>query len=153
MRVRLAVLGVAFAVLLVPAPASADCIHVVTPGESLTSIAATDGLSIDSLAAANGLSSAAELITGTCLSIPPQSGAALPQSAPAAPGAASSTGSAGGSYVVQPGDTLTAIAARAGMTVSELAAANGINPTAPLLSGSVLALSGGGQAATSASGV
>ena len=47
-----------------------------------------------------------------------------------------------GSYVVQPGDTLSAIAARAGTTVEGLAAANGIDPNGPLLSGSVLSLSG-----------
>ncbi len=35
----------------------------------------------------------------------------------------------GGSYVVQPGDTLSAIAARAGMSVDSLAALNGLNPT------------------------
>jgi LysM repeat protein len=50
--------------------------------------------------------------------------------------------------VVQPGDTLTAIAARAGTTVSQLAAANGINPLQPLLIGTVLRLSGGGSAAS-----
>jgi soluble lytic murein transglycosylase-like protein len=62
----------------------------------------------------------------------------------------SSTGSnaGSGSYVVQPGDTLSAIAARAGTSVSELAATNGIDPNAPLLSGSVLSLSGASAGAT-----
>jgi soluble lytic murein transglycosylase-like protein len=46
--------------------------------------------------------------------------------------------------VVQPGDTLSGIASRAGTTIDQLAAANGLNPLAPLLSGSVLQLSGGG---------
>ena len=45
-----------------------------------------------------------------------------------------------GSYVVQPGDTLTAIAARGGTAVSELAAANGIDPTGVLIAGRVLVL-------------
>jgi LysM repeat protein len=54
----------------------------------------------------------------------------------------SSTGSNMGSYVVQPGDTLSAIAARAGTSVAELAATNGIDPNGPLLSGAVLRLSG-----------
>ena len=53
----------------------------------------------------------------------------------------SPTAADSGSYVVQPGDTLSAIAARAGMSVAELAAANGIDPNAPLLSGAVLRLS------------
>lgn len=158
MRVRFAVLLVTLLAHVVPTAASAGCVHVVTPGESLSSIAAADGLTIDQLAAANGLPSAAELLSGSCLTIPPQGG--TPQgpatavvgdgdddsddtgvagSSPAST-AVSATPS-GGSYVVQPGDTLSAIAARAGMTVSGLAAANGLDPLAPLLSGTVLRLS------------
>jgi N-acetylmuramoyl-L-alanine amidase len=53
-----------------------------------------------------------------------------------------SSSAGGGSYVVQPGDTLSAIAARAGVSVDSLAAANGIDLNGTLLSGSVLSLSG-----------
>jgi soluble lytic murein transglycosylase-like protein len=42
----------------------------------------------------------------------------------------------------EPGDTLSSIATRAGTTVAELAAVNGIDPNGPLLSGAVLTLSG-----------
>jgi soluble lytic murein transglycosylase-like protein len=56
--------------------------------------------------------------------------------------AGSSTAASAGSYVVQPGDTLSAIAERAGTSVAGLAATNGIDPNAPLLSGSVLKMSG-----------
>ena len=45
--------------------------------------------------------------------------------------------------MVQPGDTLSAIAARAGTTVSQLAAANGLDPNGLLIVGTVLGLSGG----------
>jgi N-acetylmuramoyl-L-alanine amidase len=51
-----------------------------------------------------------------------------------------------GAYVVQPGDTLTAIAARAGVTVDQLAAANGLNPNNYLLAGTTLRVGGGSQA-------
>jgi soluble lytic murein transglycosylase-like protein len=44
--------------------------------------------------------------------------------------------------VVQPGDSLTAIAERAGTSVAALAASNGLDANAPLLSGAVLSLSG-----------
>jgi LysM repeat protein len=54
----------------------------------------------------------------------------------------SSASAGGGSYVVQPGDTLSAIAARAGISLDSLAAANGIAPNGTLLAGSVLSLSG-----------
>jgi LysM repeat protein len=56
--------------------------------------------------------------------------------------ATASTPAGGGSYVVVPGDTLSAIAARAGVSVAQLAAANGLDPTHVLLSGTVLHLSG-----------
>jgi LysM repeat protein len=187
MRVRFVVLLLALVGLIAPGVASADCVHVVGPGESLTSIAATDGITIDQLAAANGLSSTAQLLAGNCLTIPPQGGGPQPTgsseapastpvtsgdgdndsddvaAAPAPPpavlgdgdndsddvgasGSTTSTAPSGGSYVVQPGDTLTAIAARAGMSVSQLAAANGINPFARLLIGTVLRLSASASA-------
>jgi LysM repeat protein len=165
MSLRLFLLPMAVtAALVAPSAASADFIHVVAPGESLTSIAAADGLSIDQLAAANGLSPNAFLVAGSGLAIPPQM-AAVGQVAASSPAGSSSAGdgdadgddgaasSAGGpaptasaSYVVQPGDTLSAIAARAGTTVAQLAASNGLNPNAFLLAGSVLRLSGSSAA-------
>jgi LysM repeat protein len=178
MRLRFAVVLLALIALIAPAGASAAFVHVVSPGESLSSIAAADGLSVDQLAAANGISPDTQLVTGTGLQIPPQ-GAGLPQTSPAVGvsagvGGGSATGGDGdadsddaqvedvvsnsasgvsaGAYVVQPGDTLSAIAARAGVSVAELAAANGIDPNGPLLAGAALQLSGsgggGGTAAT-----
>ncbi|HEY2654469.1 MAG TPA: transglycosylase SLT domain-containing protein, partial [Solirubrobacteraceae bacterium] len=49
----------------------------------------------------------------------------------------------GGSYVVRPGDTLSGIAAQAGTTVDQLAAANGISRRNFLLAGTTLTLPGG----------
>src|SRR5262249_27365810 len=57
----------------------------------------------------------------------------------------SGTSSSGGSYVVQPGDTLSAIAARAGTTVAAVAAANGLDPAGILPEGAVLNMSGSGS--------
>ncbi len=174
MRVSFAVLGVVAAALLAPASASADFVHVVGPGESLSSVAAADGLSVQQLAAANGLSPTAQLIAGTGLQIPPQgttvtgvsqSVASPAQSVtagdgdgdgddpagavvtPTAPVNSPTAAVGGGSYVVKPGDTLTAIAARAGMSVAQLAADNGLDPNGFLLAGSVLRLSAAGPAA------
>ena len=180
MRVASAVLVASVVALSLPVAASADCVHVVTQGETLTSVAATDGLTVGQLAIANGLPATAQLVTGSCLQIPPQSGpgassgsslvsassaAAVPVPGTGGDGdgdsddlatsaTAPASGKSGGSYIVQPGDTLSGIATRAGMSMSELAALNGINPLAPLLSGSVLRLSGSvslptGQPATS----
>jgi len=61
-----------------PATAQADYPHVVTPGESLTSIAASDGLTVSALAQANGLSPTAQLVIGQIVQIPPQTVAVGP---------------------------------------------------------------------------
>jgi LysM repeat protein len=151
--------------LIAPATASAYFGHVIAPGESLSSIATADGLSVAQLAAANGLSADAPLVSGQTIQIPPQQGATAVQTTPAsgttgcgdgdgdsddvgcgttasaAPTTTTSTGG-GGSYVVQPGDTLSAIAARAGVSVASLAAANGLDPNGVLVSGTALTLSG-----------
>lgn len=174
MRVPSAVvLLLAGVALVAPDAASASFVHVVAPGESLSSVAAADGLSVQQLAAANGLSTGAQLIVGSAIQIPPQTAsvpitqpsAAAPVTQPtvavgdgdadgddsasaAAPVGSSSPAPGGGSYVVQPGDTLAAIAAQAGISIAQLAAANGIDPNGVLLAGAVLRLSGGGPAAS-----
>ncbi len=127
-----------------PATASAAFQHVVAKGETLSSVAAADGLSVSQLAAANGLSSDSQLITGSLLAIPPQ-GASAGESAASSPATGSSAGtsspvasSGGGVYEVQPGDTLSAVAARLGVSVDSLAAANGLDPSGLLISGTTL---------------
>jgi LysM repeat protein len=151
---------VAAVTLAAPAAAQADFMHTVMPGESLTSIAATDGLTVAQLAAANGISPFTRLIAGSTLAIPPQ-GASVATTASASTsstsvcdgdndaddtgcstGGAASASSAGGSYLVRPGDTLSGIAARAGTTVAALASLNGLNPKHYLLYGTVLRLPG-----------
>jgi LysM repeat protein len=151
MRLRALVPVAAAAMLSVPAAASAAFAHIVAPGESLSSVAASDGLTVEQLAAANGLSPDESLQAGSTLMIPAQSSgtvgseASLEERASSTEATSSSTegaASSTGSYVVQHGDTLSAIAERAGMTVDELATVNGIDPNAPLLSGAALRLSG-----------
>jgi LysM repeat protein len=146
LRFLLLITAAAGALLVLPAAASAYFVHVVAPGESLSSIAAQDGLSVGQLAAANGLSPGAELVSGSTVQIPPQQSSATvaPDASTGWSTTAQSTStSQGGSYVVQPGDTLSAIAARAGVTVDQLATLNGLNPNAYLLSGTALQLPGG----------
>jgi N-acetylmuramoyl-L-alanine amidase len=73
MHVRKIVIPLAaFGLLSVPTSAFAAFVHVVAPGESLSSIAAADGLTVEQLAAANGLPPTAELLAGSQLVIPPQ---------------------------------------------------------------------------------
>lgn len=148
-------LGLAAALsLAVPASANAAFAHVVAPGESLYSVAAADGLSVSQLAAENGVSPDTQLISGSTLLIPPQTSSTVATVSPATTssptedttgtdagetGESTSTSVANG-YLVQPGDTLSAIAARDGVSVDQLAAANGLDPNGLLLSGSSLSL-------------
>jgi LysM repeat protein len=111
--------------------------YVVQPGDTLTAIAARAGMSVARLAANNGLDPNGTLLSGIALRLS-GTGAAPVNSAP----------SVGASYVVQPGDTLTAIAARAGMSVAQLAVNNGLDPNGTLLAGMALRLSGGGGTTT-----
>jgi LysM repeat protein len=110
--------------------------YLVQPGDTLSAIAARAGTSVAALAAANGLNPNGLLISGAVLRLSGSSssaGASVP---------VSTTSVSSGSYRVQPGDTLSAIAARAGMSVAQLAVNNGIDPNGTLLAGSVLSLSG-----------
>jgi LysM repeat protein len=88
--------------------------HVVTAGETLTSIAFRYGTTADALVAANGLSNGDWIYVGQVLNVPDGS-----SPAPAGGGCA-------GSYWVQAGDTLSGIAWQYGITVNALMQANGL---------------------------
>jgi LysM repeat protein len=146
MRIRqLTTAIVVVAAFAAPATAAADVPHTVARGETLTSVAAADGLSVARLAAANGLAPDAQLIAGATLRIPPRGASAASDAASTAPGGATagtSSGTAADGYRVVRGDTLSAIAARHGVTVDELAAANGLDPAGILPAGARLSIPG-----------
>ncbi len=135
------------AALAACSPASASVPHTVQPGETLWSIAAANNFTTDSLAAANGLSPDANVVLGSTIQIPTEGEAA----AALGGGTSSSPGSGApeplGGYTVQPGDTLTAIAGRSGISVQQLAWMNGLDPHQPLLYGTALKLPTGAPGA------
>ena len=100
---------------------------MVAPGDTLSAIAARAGTTGAALAAANGLDANGVLPAGSAIRVSGTSS-----------GSSSSAGLAGEHeqvvgvrrLPVVPGDTLTAIAARAGTTPAALAAANGLSPKA-----------------------
>jgi LysM repeat protein len=146
MRFRLTFTILLTAALVSPSVASASFGHTVAAGETLSSVAAADGLSISELAAANGLSADSQLISGSTLQIPPQGASTAAVPSPTSSGEASS--SATGGYVVQPGDTLSALAQRFGTSVEALAAANGLDPAGVLPAGATLSASGQSSSAS-----
>ncbi len=109
----------------------ANTTYIVQAGDTLTRIAARYGLSLSQLAAANGLGWNSWVYAGQRLIIP--------TSAPLNPAPAPS----GTTYVVQRGDTLVSIAARYGVSVSELATLNGLYWNSWVYVGQRLAIPGG----------
>src|SRR4051794_33840903 len=137
-RIRTTALA-ALAAATFSAPARASVPHTVTEGETLWSIASADGLTPAALAAANGLSQDAHVVLGSTIQVPaPGTPAALGQGAPPV----------AGGYTVQPGDTLSGIAAAAGVSAGQIAWMNGLDAGAPLLAGTALKLPTEAAAAT-----
>ena len=112
--------------------AAAPGTYTVRPGDSLGALAARNHTTVRQLAALNGLDPAKPLLIGKVLRLP-QGGAG--GSTPAAAAGA-------GTYTVRPGDTLSGVAARLGISMRQLAAVNGLDPVKPLLIGKVLRVGG-----------
>jgi LysM repeat protein len=165
-RTPLLTLLLAVTALALPATALADFAHVVAPGESLSSIAAADGITVGELAADNGLSPDTQVVAGSTIEIPPQTaaeaaGVATPvssvtttdesETSVTSTSTTTTTEAPAGGYVVQPGDTLSAIAAQNGISVADLAAANAIDPNGVLVSGTSLSIPGASSTSEPAS--
>jgi soluble lytic murein transglycosylase-like protein len=141
------------AALAVPTGAGAAVAHTVVPGETLWSIAAASNLTTRTVAAYNGLSEDAQVVLGQTIMVPSvaEGATALAAAAPAPSTATTTaTGSAApapmGGYTVRWGDTLSGLAAGAGVSPATLAAANGLDPSGVLLAGTVLKLPTGSPA-------
>jgi N-acetylmuramoyl-L-alanine amidase len=142
MRRAVSVAAVSLGVLLSsPTPATAGALtHTVEPGESLWSIAAANGLGTGSLAAYNGLSEQAQLRLGTTIEVPTTTEATTATAGQPTPTATNSGEDSAGSHVVRWGETLSGIAAAAGVSTEEIAAFNHLDPARPVLAGTVLKL-------------
>ena len=147
--------------LAIPAPGSAPVAQPGSPepatapaplngyrvrlGDTLSAIAAEHGVSLNTLAATNGLDPAKLLVAGTSLRLP-TAGAAATGTAPASPGAPQT--SATGGRLINPGETLSGIAAANGITIASLAAANGLSPDAHIIAGTRIKIPSGAPAAS-----
>ncbi len=152
---RRLVLAALVALVVCAAPAQASVPHTVEPGETLWSIAAASNLTTRALAASNGLSEDAHVVVGDTIHVPSVDEAAaalagVPVGSGSAPAASTGAPPPAGAYTVQPGDTLSGIAAASGINPGQLAWMNGLDVDAPLLSGTVLKLPTDSQLASEA---
>ncbi len=104
-------------------------VHVVQAGETLARVALAYDVPIDRLVAANGLTNPDRIYVGQQLDIPAPGASARP--APARSAA---------SHTVQPGESLTGIAMRYGVTLHSLAVANGLEDTSHVGAGLQLSI-------------
>jgi membrane-bound lytic murein transglycosylase D len=138
--------GESFQTAYAAMPASEKVVQVrstyrVRKGDSLASVARRFGTSTWALAEANGISPQARLSAGMALMVPGGLEAAQRRGrsrtrGPAAPPVPGST------YVIRPGDTLSAIARSSGTTVAALASLNGITERTVLRPGRSLKIPG-----------
>ncbi len=128
-----------------PAAAAASRVHVVQPGENLTWIARRYGVTVSAIVVANGIADPSRIFGAQRLTIPGGSAPAAPPSTPAAPAPAAAAASR--VHVVEPGENLTWIARRYGVTVSAIVVANGIADPSRIFGAQRLTIPGGSAAA------
>jgi LysM repeat protein len=114
--------------------------YTVVAGDALSRIASRHGVTVNALMEVNGLQLTSVILPGQSLRLPagatPTSGGAA--SGSTAPGAAAAT--TAGTYTVAAGDSLSGIASRNGVSLTELLRVNGLRVSSLILPGRVLHL-------------
>ena len=115
-------------------PSTAETVYRVQQGDKLSSISSMYGSSWKELADYNNLTNPNRLKVGQEIRIPGAAGVHAPVKRTSAPAVSSRPVSSsikqGSSYVIQRGDSLSSIAKRSGLTVSEIKQANSLTSDA-----------------------
>ncbi|WP_299449331.1 LysM peptidoglycan-binding domain-containing protein [uncultured Serinicoccus sp.] len=121
----------------------------VRPGDTLSHLAVRHGVSIKDLVAANAIANSRLIYPGQVLRLPGAAAEQRPSGGTSAPAttAPQTSSSETRSVTVRAGDTLTGIAARHGVTVADIARANGLDDTRLIYPGQKLRLGGSSAAA------
>ena len=129
------------------APANAGGSYTVKAGDTLGAIAARHNVSLSDVFSWNGLNMRSIIYPGQKINVGAGAPAApaapapavQPSSAPAAPAPAPAPG---GSYTIKAGDTLSAIASKHGVKLSDILAANQLSMTTVIYPGNKLVIPG-----------
>jgi LysM repeat protein len=122
---------------------AADTTYRVQSGDTLSDIAIKYGVTVSALAQTNGIKNVNIIYVGQVLTIPGtggQGGAPAPTPTPTPQSQTPSTETL--AYIVVPGDSLTRVAAKFGITIPELAAANNLSVVSYLYVGQTLKIPG-----------
>ena len=119
---------------------AADPTIVVKPGDTLTGIAKRHNVSITRLVELNAIANPSRIYAGQTLRIGADAASAAP--APAAPAAPAPAPAAAAVHVVQRGENLTTIARHYGVSISAIAAANGLANPSRIFGGQQLTIPG-----------
>ncbi len=115
--------------------------YTIRSGDTVGAIAAKFGVATQTLLSANGLGWSSIIYPGQTITIPGASGAmdatAAVETSTAVPVVPQST-----SYVIRSGDTITAIAAKYGISAQALVGANGLTLSSTIYAGHTLAIPG-----------
>lgn len=114
--------------------------YVVKAGDTLGAIAARHNVSLGSILSANGLSMNSIIHPGQKIKLGGSNVAVQTSPKPAAPKPAAPSG--GGTYTIKAGDTLGAIAARHGVSLSALLSANKLSAASIIYPGKKLTIPG-----------
>jgi LysM repeat protein len=132
-----------------PAQASAPAEYTVARGDTVSGIAGKYGLDTYEVLKLNNLQPNTIIYPGQKIKL--SGSAPAPAAAPAAPaGAPAAPGNAAGSYTVKAGDTLSAIASRHGVSLSDVFSWNGLNMRSIIRPGQKIKVSAGEAAPAAA---
>jgi N-acetylmuramoyl-L-alanine amidase len=124
-----------------PAQVSAPAEYTIARGDTISGIAGKFGLDTYAVLKLNGLQANTLIYPGQKIKLNGSAAPAAPAPAPAAPAPSAPAG--GGAYTVKPGDTLSAIAARHGVKLSEVFSWNGLNMRSIIRPGQQIKIGGG----------